>query len=214
LLDAVKKPVEGHPIYAYKPFLRYEFQQPINYDEAVEKLNPIVMEEPMMDSLGNPVFDAQGNPIYVETGVEMSTRDVTRLRVKEIWYFDRKHSSLGVRIVGLCPLRVFPMTQQNPNTGIDEPTGEIMKEPLFWIYYPEIRWYLSRQEAFNPQNDAQTISYDDLFTQRRFSGYIYRESNVFENRPVGQYAKGLDAMFEAERIKESIRVFEHDLWEY
>jgi len=214
LLDALKNPVEGHPVYAYKPFLRYEFQQPINYDEAIEKLNPTKLEEPMIDSAGNAVFDAQGNPQYIVTGIEMQDRDVTRLRVKEKWYFDRKHSTLAVRIIGMCPLRVYPMMQNNPNTGIDEPTGEIMKEPLFWVYYPEVRWYLSRQEAFNAHNDAQSMSFDDLFHQRRFSGYIYKESNVFENRPVLQYAKGMDAMFEAERIKETVRNFEHDLWEF
>lgn len=214
LLDALKNPIEGHPVYAYKPFLTYEFQQPINYTEATEKLNPVVLQEPQIDSLGNPVLDAQGNQVFIDMGVEMSTRDVTRLRVKEIWYFDRKHSTLAVRIIGMCPLRVYPMMQNNPNTGIDEPTGEIMKEPLFWVYYPEVRWYLSRQEAFNPHNDAQSISLDDLFHQRRFNSFIYRESNVFENRPVGQYAKGLDAMFEAERIKDNIRNFEHDLWEF
>jgi gliding motility associated protien GldN len=206
MLDAIKTPVEGHPVYAYKPFLRYEFLQPISYAEAIEKLSPDTMWVPQIDSLGNQIL--------VNMGVEMSKGDVTRLRIKEKWYFDRKHSTLGVRIIGMCPLRVFPMTQKNAQTQIDEPTGEIMKEPLFWIYYPEIRWYLSRQEAFNPHNDAQAVSFDDLFHQRRFSGYIYRESNVFENRPVSEYAKGLDAMFEAERIKESIRVFEHDLWEY
>ena len=85
---------------------------------------------------------------------------------------------------------------------------------LFWIYYPEIRYYLSRNFTFNPNNDAQPVSFDDLFMQRHFSSYIYRESNVYNNRDVISYATGMDAMFEAERIKQEIFEWEHDLWEY
>ena len=206
LLDAVKEPVEGHPVYAYKPLLNYEFEQPISYTEALEKLNP--------DSIWEPRIDSLGNQYMAFTGVDISYREITSLLVKEIWFFDKKHSSLGVRIIGLCPLRVYPRTLVNQSTGIPEPTGEVLKEPLFWVYYPEVRWYLSHQEAFNPNNDAQTISFDDLFHQRKFTSYIYQESNVYENRRIEKYAHGMDALFEAVRIKENIRTFEHDLWEY
>ena len=67
---------------------------------------------------------------------------------------------------------------------------------------------------FNPYNDAQRISFDDLFMQRRFSSYIYGESNVFDDRTIIEYTTGKDAMFEAERIKTELFNFEHDLWEY
>jgi gliding motility associated protien GldN len=206
LMDAVKEPVEGHPVFAYYAYNDYEFEQPISYAEAISGFK--------VDSIIEPQIDSLGNRVMVLTQVDIQKRDVTSILVKEKWFFDKKHSSLGVRIIGLCPLRVYPRMLQNSSTGMDEPTGEILQEPLFWVYYPEVRWYLSRQEAFNPNNDAQNISFDDLFQQRRFSSFIYQESNVFENRPVIEYAKGMDAMFEAERIKESIRNFEHDLWEY
>jgi len=206
LMDALSEPVEGHPVFAYYAYNDYEFEQPISYAEAISGFDVDSIREPQIDSLGNRVM--------VLTQVDIKKGDVTTLLVKEKWYFDKKLSSLGVRIIGICPLRVYPRTLQDANTGMDVPTGEILKEPLFWVYYPEVRWYLSRQEAFNSHNDAQSISFDDLFHQRRFSSFIYRESNVFENRNVDKYAKGMDAMFEAERIKESIRNFEHDLWEF
>jgi hypothetical protein len=63
-------------------------------------------------------------------------------------------------------------------------------------------------------NDAQRVSFDDLFNQRRFSSWIYKISNVHDNRRVGDYASGMDAMFEAERLKYELFEFEHDLWEY
>jgi hypothetical protein len=46
-----------------------------------------------------------------------------------------------------------------------------------------------------------------------FSSYIYKESNVYD-RVISEYQLGMNALLEAERIEEDIRIFEHDLWEY
>jgi hypothetical protein len=50
--------------------------------------------------------------------------------------------------------------------------------------------------------------------QRRFSSYIFAESNVYENRPINSYALGMDALLEADKVKEYLFNMEHDLWEY
>jgi hypothetical protein len=67
---------------------------------------------------------------------------------------------------------------------------------------------------FNDNNDAQRISFDDYFIQRRFNSYIYAESNVYSNRVISQYSVGMDALLEAERVKTYLFETEHDLWEY
>jgi gliding motility associated protien GldN len=85
---------------------------------------------------------------------------------------------------------------------------------LFWIKYDDIRDLLSKKEAYNPSNDAQRISFDDIFQQRRFDSFIIAESNVYNDRFISEYAVGQDAMFEAERVKKDLFNFEHDLWEY
>jgi len=208
LIDALKTPTPGHPIYAYEPLLDYEFQQPINYEKVIERLEAEPIIEPVTDSLGVTTMQ--------QTGMDFGPafRNASRLFIKEKWYFDRKYSTLNVRIIGLCPMIVEPRMLVDANTGEEVPTGDIDQRLLFWVYYPEARYYLARQESFNISNDSQAISFDDLFMQRRFSGYIYQESNVYNNRAVNTYAKGLDAMFEAERIKMQIFEFEHDLWEY
>ena len=130
--------------------------------------------------------------------------DVKQLLVYEEWYFDKKHSKLDVRIIGICPIHIV----------LDEATNRQVRSQAFWIRYDEARDILSKKEAFNPYNDAQRISFDDLFMQRRFSSYIYAESNVYNDRTIGDYTIGKDAMFEAERIKTDLFNFEHDLWEY
>jgi hypothetical protein len=50
--------------------------------------------------------------------------------------------------------------------------------------------------------------------QRRFASTIYGESNVYDDRRIGAYQIGKSALFEAERIKNEMLNFEHDLWEY
>ena len=47
------------------------------------------------------------------------------------------------------------------------------------------------------------MTFDDVFHKRFFSSYIYKESNKY-NRQISQYRVGLDALLEAERIKEEI----------
>jgi gliding motility associated protien GldN len=129
--------------------------------------------------------------------------DIKQLMVYEEWFFDKKHSKIDVRIIAICPIWL----------GSDE-TGRKQRKPLFWIRYDEVRDLLAKKEVFNASNDAQRISFDDLFMQRKFDSYIISESNVYDDRGIIEYAVGKDAMFEAERIKREMFNWEHDLWEY
>ena len=60
------------------------------------------------------------------------------------------------------------------------------------------------------------ISFDDMLNARRFSSAIYREENVYGNRNIKDYEKNnsIFQLLEAERIKESIRNKEIDMWNY
>ena len=208
LLDILKDPLPGHQVFAYKwtPY-GYEFEQPISIEEIYDNLD--------VEHIPGLVFDSVLQMEVMDTiAVEIKLSDVSRLMMKEKWFFDSRYSTFKARIIGICPVRVFPRLLEDATTRELVPTGEILRQPLFWVYYPEIRYYLSRQESFNPNNDAQQISFDDLLNQRRFSSYVFKESNVYDNRSIDDYAKGMDSMFEAERIKNFLFEFEHDLWEY
>jgi len=207
LLDVLKDPMPGHQVYAYEPLLDYEFEKPMSIEDIDKRMDVQVIEEPVFDS---SIMDFTLQVTQTLTSLD----DVNRLMIKEKWFFDKRYSSFQVRIIGLCPIKVSLREVEDPVTGEVTVTGDVSKIQLFWIYYPEIRYYLARQEAFNPMNDAQRISFDDLLNQRRFSSYIYKISNVHDNRNITEYAKGMDAMFEAERAKYELFEFEHDLWEY
>lgn len=125
------------------------------------------------------------------------------LRVKEDWFFDKQRSVMDVRILGLCPYM-----EELDEFG--EPKGF---KPLFWVYFPECRKIFANNEVYNKWNDAERRTYEDVFFKRLFGSYIYKESNVYDRR-IYQYAKGMDGLLEAERVKEELFVKEHDLWEY
>ena len=130
--------------------------------------------------------------------------EVKQLMLYEEWYFDKKLSKLDVRIIAIEPYYM----------AFDAQAGRILKKPLFWIKYDEVRDALAKHEVFMNNNDAQRISFDDLFMQRRFGGVIAGESNVYDDRMINQYEIGKASLFEAERIKTELFNFEHDLWEY
>jgi gliding motility associated protien GldN len=140
---------------------------------------------------------------------ERKLDEVKQLLVKEKWFFDRNNSVMNVRIVGFCPIRVYNTLDDN---GM--PTDIIRKEQTFWVYFPEVRSLLARYEIYNEGNDAQRISFDDFFMQRKFDSYIFAESNLYGNRAINSYAIGMDALLEGERIKEELFNIEHDMWEY
>lgn len=143
--------------------------------------------------------------VEVETEIPLNTQEVTKYRIKEEWFFDSKRSVLDVRILGIAPVR----ERFDPITG--ESRGD---EVLFWIYFPEARNVLVNAQVFNRQNDAQRMSFDDLFLRRMFNSYIYKESNVYD-RQINEYIEyTLDQLLEAESIKTNIRNYELDLWEY
>jgi gliding motility associated protien GldN len=127
---------------------------------------------------------------------------VTKYRIKEVWFFDQKTSSMQVRILGIAPVMEY---YDSKGTYL----GDMV---MYWVCYPELRNILAKEEVFNPKNDWQHMSWDDLFTSRMFESYIYKESNVYD-RKISDYASGVDAQLESDRIKQQIFETESDYWE-
>lgn len=134
---------------------------------------------------------------------ELNHEDVKRFRLKEVWFFDEETSTLQVRILGIAPL-----------IDVKDDNGNFLYElPMFWVYYPEARKVLARERVFNFGNDTAPMTWEDLLEMRFFASYIYKESNVFDRR-LQEYLSGVDLLLEADKIKQEIFNFEHDLWSY
>lgn len=173
-----------------------EFLMPYTYDQIMKSLN---VSDTLTFTRTEPPYDEYDSVI----NIPFDPTAVKQIRLKEDWFFDKQRSVLDVRILGICPI-----TEEYDDDG--ELKGY---KPLFWVYFPQARTVFAKTEVFNRFNDAERRSYDDIFFKRLFGSYAYKESNVYDRR-IMEYAKGMDALLESERIKNDIFLLEHDLWEY
>ncbi len=135
---------------------------------------------------------------------EVNWNNVNKIRLKEVWYFNKQTSTMQVRIMGICPL----YDNYDPTTG--EFRGEV---PTFWVYFPSMRETLVNTVAFNPFPNGVRLNWDQVFAQRIFGSYIYKVDNVQDFR-IKDYKSGIDILYESEAQKQNLFNFEHDLWEY
>jgi len=153
-------------------------------------------DEDSMDAAGNIVYFPRDYNWYL-------SQHIVQYRLKEDWFFDKERSVLDVRIIGICPV-----------TYKKDDTGNIVGfNELFWLYFPECRYVFQNFFVQNKDNDAQRMSFDDLFWKRMFQSYIVKTSNIYD-REIDSYKAGVDALLESERIKDEIFTFEHDLWNF
>jgi len=151
---------------------------------------------------GAKVLDKQ----YINE-TELSASDVSGYKVKGFWYFDKRQSELKYRMLAICPVATEARDKAKGNSDTIE---------LFWVYFPSIRDVLHEAKAFNDKNSAMPLTFDHLLNSRRFSGVIYKEENVYGDRTIQDYMKDNAQMqlLESERVKEKIRNFEQDMWNY
>lgn len=138
---------------------------------------------------------------------DLTAQDISGYKIKGFWYFDKRQGELKYRLLALCPV-----TPEARDIGKDNP--DVID--LFWVYFPAIRDVLHEAKAFNDKNSAMPITFDHLLNSRRFTGEIYKEENVYGDREIQQYMKdnSQNQLLESERIKEKIRSFESDMWNY
>ena len=149
------------------------------------------------------------NGDYPDT-FRIQTQDIEGYMIKGMWYFDKRLGELKYRLLALAPMGKDVLTLGLPDIEDDE------LYELFWVFYPSARNILHKAKVFNPKNVSQPISYDHLLNARRFSSVIVREENMYGNRKIADYIRGnsLFQLLEADRIKESIRDKEIDMWNY
>lgn len=141
------------------------------------------------------------------TRSDLDIEGITKLRIQEIWYYDQRHSVVKSRILGIAP--VIDRTDDSGNF--------LYEEPLFWIYYPDARKYLSQFRVFISGNDATQMSWMDWIDMRMFSSFVYKETNVLNNR-LKDYKTfeddGIARLLRGREIEEEIFNWEQDLWSY
>jgi gliding motility associated protien GldN len=153
---------------------------------------------------GEDSVDANYETVYYPSDFNwIQTADIIQYKIKEDWFFDKETSKMEVRILGIAPV-VYAKDENGNITGTKD---------LFWLYFPECRYVFQNFFVQSRNNDSQRMSFDDLFWKRMFTSYIEKESNIYD-RDIDTYKAGVNSLLEAEKIKNKIFVFEHDLWSF
>ncbi|MBS7252462.1 type IX secretion system ring subunit PorN/GldN [Flavobacterium branchiicola] len=138
---------------------------------------------------------------------DLTAQDVTQYKIKGYWYFDKRQSDLKYRLLGICPVTPDVYTMNSDEKDYIE---------LFWVFFPNAREALHEAKAFNDKNSAVPISFDQVLNSRHFNAIIYKEENMYGDREIKEYMKdnAQAQLLESERVKEKIRNFEEDMWNY
>ncbi len=196
LMQLVTKYILSGQIIAFKD---EEFLIPVEKAEIREKMVEV------SDSVDQELFQDDGTSYITRVaGAVDSTwmfQNFSDLLIKEDWFFDKQKSVLEVRILSLG----FGVLLKGK-----EDIGAVVQ---FYVYFPACRPYFAKHEVFNPKNDSERRTFEDVFWKRQFASKIEKESNVYD-RDVNMYSKGIDALLESDRIKGDIFRYEHDLWQF
>ena len=181
------------------------FENKLTYKDIQSRLSRIDTSDAGIEILnaGETLTDE-----YIDR-VDLTSGEIAGLKIKGVWYFDKRQGELKYRLLGIAP--VAPDVNFLDDDSVDQ---ELI--PLFWVWYPGAREVTHDMKVFNQKNSAFPLSYDHLLNARRFIASIYREENIYGNRDVAEYIKGnaLFQVLEADKLKENIRNKELDMWNY
>lgn len=133
--------------------------------------------------------------------IEIKSPNIVFWDLKSDWYFDKQRGEMKNRIIGISPVVKDPQTKEIYN--------------LFWVWFPDARFALATNVAYNVNNDMQRLSFDEVFQLRKFNAIVTKEENVYD-RAIKDYKRNnsMDQLLESQRIKNELRNYEHDLWEF
>lgn len=148
------------------------------------------------------------DPQYINT-TNITAADIMEYHIRGLWYFDTRLGELRYRLLGIAP--VAPDAYSKSRGDI---SGAMVE--LFWVFYPDAREVLHDAIVFNRENTAQPFTFDHLLNSRRFHAVIYKTDNVQGDRAIEDYISNNAQMqlLQSRRIKETIREFEMNMWNY
>ena len=181
------------------------FTTPLTIDQVAKSLVPPSYDVDVPDLEKDPT-GTLGITKRVSVREEFNEESIRSYAVKEEIIFDRETSRLHFRILGIAPMK----------TIFNEDGSERATFRLFWVYYPELRPFLAKYEAYNPRNMAARMSWEEVFESRYFSSYIYKSTlnNPFDKPIEGFHTDPLFRLLEGEKIRETIFNWEQDQWSY
>ncbi len=147
-------------------------------------------------------YETKDGKVRVDNS-DIPSAEVKTYYLKESAYYNQANSTFHRKVLALCPVMLRE----------DDFGGEASKYPLFWVKYSDLEPYLSRQTVMTSDlNNAATMSMDDYFTLNKYSGKIYKTTNML-GRTLAQYCPTDSAMAkEQKRIENELTMFEKNIF--
>jgi hypothetical protein len=177
------------------------FTKPLGIDEVNAMLKGS-LDTQLVQNINNPnVFDTS---IIYNTKLAPNPDSIYTFRLKEQFIFDNKTSRMYCRIIGIAPVATIVIN------------NKAIKRTLFWIYYPELRATLAKNEVYNPKNISNRITWEELFESRYFNGYVVKSTldNYNDKMLNALYKDPAKRLLEGEKIRQRIFDYEQDRWVY
>ncbi len=131
------------------------------------------------------------------SGVDTNNLQIIQFKIKEEVFYDCERLISETRILGVCPV------------AVDNSTGDTTD--LYWIYFPQLRPVLAKENVNSKDVPTKIKSYDDLFFYRYFYGQLSKVSNVHD-QSISDYKSPAEASEEALKLDLENIEREHDIW--
>ena len=177
------------------------FTKPLGIDEVNAMLKGS-LDTQLVQNINNPnIFDTS---IIYNTKLAPNPDSIYTFRLKEQFIFDNRTSRMYCRIIGIAPVATIIINNKP------------IKRTLFWIYYPELRATLAKNEVYNPKNISNRITWEELFESRYFNGYVVKSTldNYNDKMLNALYKDPTKRLLEGEKIRQRIFDYEQDRWVY
>jgi len=177
------------------------FTKPISADEVNAMLKGS-LDTQLVQNINNPnVFDTS---IIYNTKLAPNPDSIYTFRLKEQFIFDNRTSRMYCRIIGIAPVATIIINNKP------------IKRTLFWLYYPELRATLAKNQVYNPKNISNRITWEELFESRYFNGYVVKSTldNYNDKMLNALYKDPNTRLLEGEKIRQKIFDYEQDRWVY
>lgn len=192
------------------------FKTRLGMDEIQKRISKLVISDDLIDKINSGAKVTEEDKKAGTDVYETKSENVKLLKIKGMWYIDRRDSQMKYRLLGIAAMGKDPQTM-----GVIGGDGELVDAgddyiDLFWVFYPNVRPLLVNSVVFNNKNLSSDITYDDILNARRFSSVIYKSDNGLGNGVIKDYIprNADEQMEEHERIKAQILQMENDMWNY
>ena len=174
------------------------FKSRMSYSKVLRSLSDSTIVTDLDSLTGDPIGShSVFNPFNPDS--------ITKLEIKEDYYFDKVRGRLITQIISLAPIK-----------KVKSSAGDVIGEQHpFYLYFNQCRVPFAGREAYDTQRDVYGISYDDLFMQGNFKTLIVKESNPADLRIRDKYPNDEDKQKqEAQRIENELNNYKKNLWKY